>query len=532
MKEFSLRVHRCTQGFVPRNHGVQGVSQGVHFQFAAQVHAEGFVERAGRVIAELRRKKNFLLWLGHPRFAWRCYRLRGDRFPRQRQKVRFLHFVNRFFKRADDFLDVRVAVFRRQEAREVFQQVNALFAKAVVEEASEAEVDWETEVEETREILNVCRNMILFQQRVQPLDHFSSPRREIFLQLRPLRLQVRQHRKTRSHRQRVSHKRSGKEGDANGRIRIVSELPHTSVKRVHVLGFTREDTDRHSARQHFSVRREVCSNAKQFLAAARMHAETGHYFVKNQATAGILRNLPQFFQEAHRLKIWVTTLYRLNHYCCKIIRVLADPFQRIRCPILQDDDVCRLLARNSWRHRNRVRFACFLQSFHEHFVKHAVIVSSKEHDFVPARYGSRNAHRCRHCFRPGVAERRALISGKLANQLRRFTREQSLRPNLKPFMQLLFDCFLNKVRAMSQHDRSEAIQDVDVLVAVYIPETRTLGLVCDDRIDHLFPLRTEARHDTRVGQYTAIFLRHLLRGRCFLGIARSQISDVLFLPRC
>src|SRR5882757_8066062 len=156
MKEFSLRVHRCTQGFVPRNHGVQGVSQGVYLQFATQIHTERFVERAGCVIAELRRKKNFLLCLGHPRFAWRCYRLRGDRFPRQRQKVRLLHFVNRFFKRADDFLDVRVTVFRRQKAREVLQEVNALFAKAVVEEGSEPEVDWKTEVEETREILNVC----------------------------------------------------------------------------------------------------------------------------------------------------------------------------------------------------------------------------------------------------------------------------------------------------------------------------------------------------------------------------------------
>ena len=85
MKEFSLRVHGCTQGFVPRNHGIQGVSQGVYFQFAAQVHAERFVERAGCVVAELRRKKNFLLWFGHPSFAWFCYRMRGDRFPWQRQ---------------------------------------------------------------------------------------------------------------------------------------------------------------------------------------------------------------------------------------------------------------------------------------------------------------------------------------------------------------------------------------------------------------------------------------------------------------
>src|SRR2546430_3483508 len=345
MKEFSLRVHRCTQGFVPRNYGIQGVSQGVHFQFATQVHAERFVERAGRVVAELRRKKNFLLWLGHPSFAWLCYRMRGDRFPWQRQQLSLLHLVNRLFKRADDFLDVRVAVFRRQEAREVLQQVNTLLAKAVVKEAPKPEVDWETEVEDTREILNVRGNMILLEQRVQSLNHFSGTRRELFLQFGPLCFQMLQDREAGSHRQRMPYERSGEERHANGGVRIVSELPHPSIKRVHVLRFTREDTDRHSARQYFSVRHEVRSNAKQFLAATRMHAETGHYFVKNQATAGILRNLPQFFQEAHRLKIWVTTLYRLNHYCCKVIRVLADPFQRVRCPIFQHDDVCRLLAR-------------------------------------------------------------------------------------------------------------------------------------------------------------------------------------------
>src|SRR5229473_3916013 len=154
MKEFSFRVHRCAQGLVPRNHGIQAPAQGVYFQFTTQVHTERFVERAGRVIAKLSRKKNFFLRLGHPRFARFCYRLHRNTFSRQRQDFSLLHLVNRFFKSADDFLDVRVAVFSRQKAREVLQQVNALFAKAIVEEASKPEIDWETEVEETREILN------------------------------------------------------------------------------------------------------------------------------------------------------------------------------------------------------------------------------------------------------------------------------------------------------------------------------------------------------------------------------------------
>ena len=64
---------------------------------------------------------------------------------------------------------------------------------------------------------------------------------------------------------------------------------------------------------------------------------------------------------------------------------------------------------------------------------------------------------------------------------------------------------------MTQHDGPEAIDEIDIFVAVDVPDARTLRTIRDDGIDHLLPLRAETRHDARIGEYLAVLLRQALR---------------------
>src|SRR5207253_10914375 len=109
-----------------------------------------------------------------------------------------------------------------------------------------------------------------------------------------------------------------------------------------------------------------------------------------------------------------------------------------------------------------------------------------------------------------------------AKHLRHFTGERRLRSDLESFVKLGFDRLLDKFRPVTQHDGPEAVDDIDVLVAVDIPDARTLRTVRDDRIDHLLPLATKTRHDTRVGQYLAILLRKAFR---FGGAPRDPVNQ-------
>ncbi len=66
-------------------------------------------------------------------------------------------------------------------------------------------------------------------------------------------------------------------------------------------------------------------------------------------------------------------------------------------------------------------------------------------------------------------------------------------------MKLRFDRFLDKVRSVTQHDGSETVDEIDVLVAIDIPNARPLRAVRDDRVDHFLPLGSKTRYDTRIG---------------------------------
>ena len=66
------------------------------------------------------------------------------------------------------------------------------------------------------------------------------------------------------------------------------------------------------------------------------------------------------------------------------------------------------------------------------------------------------------------------IPGQLADQCGDFAGERRLRTDLEPVLELLRDGLRDEVRSMPEHDRAEAVQDVDILVAVEVPEPGAL----------------------------------------------------------
>src|SRR4029079_15754534 len=69
----------------------------------------------------------------------------------------------------------------------------------------------------------------------------------------------------------------------------------------------------------------------------------------------------------------------------------------------------------------------------------------------------------------------------------------------------------DEIGAMTEHDRPEPVDKIDVLVAVNVPKARALRTIRDDRVDDFLPLRPEARDNPRIGQNASVLLRHQLR---------------------
>ncbi len=104
-----------------------------------------------------------------------------------------------------------------------------------------------------------------------------------------------------------------------------------------------------------------------------------------------------------------------------------------------------------------------------------------------------------------------------------------LRPDGEAFVQLLPDRLHDEVGRVAEGGLAEAVDQIDVFVAVEVPQLRPGGAVDDDRIDQLLPLGAEAGGRTRVGQHGAVLLGVALRPGCLAAVASGQIVDVALL---
>jgi len=155
------------------------------------------------------------------------------------------------------------------------------------------------------------RNMILPQASVvrRSVESFSSPARaeSFFLAARAPVLSVFPHREAGSHRS-TGCRTNGPAKNVTPTCAVGYEsspnCPTSSIKRVHVLVLKPANTDRHfRPRKYFSVRSEVRSMPT--IPGSRPMPRNRPTTSSKIRQLPNFRNLPQFFQGSHRLKIGV-----------------------------------------------------------------------------------------------------------------------------------------------------------------------------------------------------------------------------------
>ena len=149
------------------------------------------------------------------------------------------------------------------------------------------------------------------------------------------------------------------------------------------------------------------------------------------------------------------------------------------------------------------------RAFHQHLIELAMIAAAEHHDFFPPGDGAGDAHRRHHRLGPGVAEGGALIAGQLANHLGDFAGQRRLRADREAVVELLADRLNDEIGRVAEEGLAIAVDEIDIFVAVDVPDPRTLRAGADDRIDHLLPFRAEARGRARIGEDLTILLRAL-----------------------
>ena len=82
---------------------------------------------------------------------------------------------------------------------------------------------------------------------------------------------------------------------------------------------------------------------------------------------------------------------------------------------------------------------------------------------------------------------------------------------------------------MAKENSSIAIQNIDVAIAVFVPEIGTFGAVDDDGIDNLLELRVEAGNDTAVSEDRAMILSEALGAAGLLVVDADEFLEVTFL---
>lgn len=121
------------------------------------------------------------------------------------------------------------------------------------------------------------------------------------------------------------------------------------------------------------------------------------------------------------------------------------------------------------------------------------------------------------------------MAGQFAEQLGGLVRERRLRADGEAVLQLGLNGLDHEVRRMAKSGLAIAVDEIDIGVAVDIPDPGTLRPGGDDRVDHFLPVRCEAGDGARIGQNRTVLVRQPLRGRGLADIELRQPVDMAAL---
>ncbi|NKA55413.1 hypothetical protein GO279_04174 [Ralstonia solanacearum] len=317
------------------------------------------------------------------------------------------------------------------------------------------------------------------------------------------------------------------EGRVRLRVRGVAVAPLAAVHRIEIGGRPGHHPRRHASADDLAVGRHIGLDAVPGLRAARMQAEPHDDFVEDQRDAVLARQLAQRVQELARLPVGAAALHRLHQHRGQLVRVLADACQRFGRAVVEHDGVGGCAGLQAGRHRHGAGAV----GDHQRVVAPAVIRAGEHNDLVAPGHRPGQAQGQHDRLGAGVAERHALQAGQPGDQLRHLAGQAGLGPQLQAGLQLGIERFLHKGRAMAEQVHAEAHGQVNVGVAVRVPEIGAFGALADDRIEHLLGGEPEAGRDPVVGQHRPVALHQRLGAAGALGVARDEVVQIGALPR-
>ena len=135
------------------------------------------------------------------------------------------------------------------------------------------------------------------------------------------------------------------------------------------------------------------------------------------------------------------------------------------------------------------------------------MIVSVEHNHQIAPGGvSCQSSATQHGFATGVRKCHSLRTCQFTEQLGHFTGQRRLRPDRVVVLNLFGDGLHGDVVSMSQQVGAKTTCEINVLVAIDIPQLRPFRFVDHDRVSHLFHVRTKAGHRSRIGHILAVLL--------------------------
>ena len=236
-------------------------------------------------------------------------------------------------------------------------------------------------------------------------------------------------------------------------------------------GLAGDHADGQPAANDLPVCHDVGFHAEPRLRAARMNAEPRDHLVEDQRDAFFGREAAQFLQESLRLQIGIAALRRLHQHRREAVRVGRDGSQRFGRSVIQHHHVFH----HARRRADAYRYDCAIFFGGQHTVEDAVIGVAEQDDFVPPRGRAGQPERHHDGLRAGVAEGDALHSGQFVNELGHLARQIALGAQFEPFLHLPRQRLVDKRGLVAEEMDPHPDGDIDVLVAVEIPEPRAVG---------------------------------------------------------
>src|SRR5262245_31777261 len=196
-------------------------------------------------------------------------------------------------------------------------------------------------------------------------------------------------------------------------------------------------------------------------------------------------------------------------------------FERLRIAVVKHDNLADCAVGDAGGYGCSTRFSVDRKRTEQHLIKNAVIGTCKDGDFVAPGDCTSHSSGGQYRFRTGVDKPDTLHASKFPYERGDFTCERLNRADFETAVQLFVNGLYKEWRAVPEHIGTETHDKIHVLVAIHIPNFRSVGSCGYDRIDHFLSESVETGSGSWISQDPPVFSSYLFRSCGALGIPRN-----------